>query len=184
MIYSTLLNIKESENLHGDGMTLAHSSQQAERAAVDEIERAIMQVSWLAQRQFMQLLDEDRFRLTLPQFYTLIHLHQMGEECKMSDLAEATHQSAASLTGVVDRLLEKQLVERTRHERDRRQVMVVVTQRGGELIGEIKQARREQMQSALAQLGEQEVEAFQRTLDQVIAGMVRVLERGEGGRLA
>jgi DNA-binding MarR family transcriptional regulator len=169
-------------------MTSARQESQAardvEHGTLEEIERAIMQISWLAQRQFMQLLDEDRFRLTLPQFYTLIHLHQVGEECKMSDLADATHQSAASLTGVVDRLAEKQLVDRTRHERDRRQVMVLVTTRGIELLSEIRQARREQMQMALGQLSEQEIGTFQQILDQVLAGMVRVTERGEGGRIA
>lgn len=169
-------------------MTSAQQDMQAtrdtERGTLEEIERAIMQISWLAQRQFMQLLDEERFRITLPQFYTLIHLNQVGEECKMSDLADATHQSAASLTGVVDRLAEKHLVERTRHERDRRQVMVVVTSRGIELISEIRQARRDQMQMALGQLSDQEVETFQQILDQVLAGMVRVTERGESGRIA
>jgi DNA-binding MarR family transcriptional regulator len=169
---------------------MASASQQipvardAERGTLEEIERAIMQISWLAQRQFMQLLDEERFRLTLPQFYTLIHLHQIGEECKMSDLADATHQSAASLTGVVDRLAEKHLVDRTRHERDRRQVMVIVTSRGIELISEIRQARREQMQMALGQLTDQEIDTFQQILDQVLGGMMRVIERSESGRLA
>jgi DNA-binding MarR family transcriptional regulator len=169
-------------------MASAHHESQAARSAehgsVEEIERAIMQISWLAQRQFMQLLDEERFRITLPQFYTLIHLNQASEECKMSDLAEATHQSAASLTGVVDRLAEKLLVDRTRHERDRRQVMVMITARGIELISEIRQARREQMQMALGQLSEQEIDMFMHILDQVLVGMLRVVERGEGGRIA
>ena len=154
------------------------------QGSTDELERAIMQISWLAQRQFMQLLDHDRFRLTLPQFYTLLHLFQVGEECKMSDLAEATHLSAASLTGVVDRLLEKGLVERTRHERDRRQVMVVVTLRGCELIAEIKHARRSQMQAALAHLSADEIDTLIRLLEGMQSGMLRVLERGEGEQWA
>jgi DNA-binding MarR family transcriptional regulator len=167
-------------------MTQVHRDAQprAERSALEEIERAIMQISWLAQRQFMQLLDEDRFRLTLPQFYTLLHLEQIDEACKMSDLADATHQSAASLTGVVDRLRDKQLIERVRDEKDRRQVMVAVTSQGRELISEIKQARREQMQMALAHLGESEVDALILLLDRVLSGMARALERAENGRLA
>lgn len=169
-------------------MTSVHREQQetrtTERAPLEEIERVIMQISWLAQRQFMQLLDEDRFRLTVPQFYTLLHLQQLGELCKMSDLADATHQSAASLTGVVDRLLEKSLVERMRDERDRRQVMVQVSIRGRELISEIKQARREQMQAALAHMNDQDIDQLLLMLDQVLTGMARVLERGEGGRWA
>lgn len=167
-------------------MTQVHRETQprGERSALEEIERSIMQISWLAQRQFMQLLDDDRFRLTLPQFYTLLHLEQTEEACKMSDLADATHQSAASLTGVVDRLRDKHLLERVRDEKDRRQVMVAVTPQGRELISEIKQARREQMQTALAHLGEPEVEALILLLDRVMAGMARALERAESGRLA
>ncbi|WP_129676743.1 MarR family winged helix-turn-helix transcriptional regulator [Candidatus Chloroploca sp. Khr17] len=167
-------------------MTQVHREQHAEgeRTPFDEIERSLMQISWLAQRQFMQLLDDERFRLTVPQFYTLLHLEPLTEACKMSDLAEATHQSAASLTGVVDRLDEKQLIERVRDAKDRRQVMVAVTTYGRELVAEIKQARREQMQMALAHLAETEIEALMLLLDRVLAGMARTLERAEGGRLA
>lgn len=155
-----------------------------ERGSVEEIERTIMQISWLAQRQLMQLLDDDRFRLTPPQFYTLLHLHQSAEEVKMSDLADATQQSAASLTGVVDRLAEKLLVDRRRHDTDRRQVLVFVTPRGRELIAEIKQARRDQMQAALAQLGDGETEALILLLDRVLSGMVRVLDSSDAGQMA
>jgi DNA-binding MarR family transcriptional regulator len=102
----------------------------------------------------------------------------MSGKCKMSDLAGATHQSAASLTGVVDRLFEKQLVTRTRHERDRRQVMVVVTDRGSALISEIKQARREQLQLSLAHLEQQDIEQLLELLDRVIEGMSRVSTTG------
>jgi DNA-binding MarR family transcriptional regulator len=154
-----------------------------ERGAVEEFERFIMQISWLAQRQLMQLLDEDRFRLTPPQFYTLLSLEQ-ADEMKMSDLAEATQQSAASLTGVVDRLVDKQLVERSRPQKDRRQVVVLVTQRGRELITEIRQDRRDRMQAALTQLSEAEIELLLHLLDRALTGMVRVLEHGEGGQVA
>ena len=155
-----------------------------ERTALEEIERSIMQISWLAQRQFMQLLDDERFRLTLPQFYTLLYLEQSGESCKMSDLADGTHQSAASLTGVVDRLRDKQLIDRLRDDRDRRQVIVTLMPQGRELMSEIKQARREQMHMALAHLDDPEVGALMLLLARVLAGMARALERTENGRLA
>lgn len=162
-----------------------HAESRTERTPHEEIERAVMQISWLAQRQFMQLLDEDRFRMTLPQFYTLLHLNQVTDGCKMSDLAEQTQQSAASLTGVVDRLEKQQLAERTRNsEGDRRQVLVQITPRGRELIGEIKQARHDQMLAALAHLNEHEVAHLMHLLDRMLIGMSRVLERGEGGRWA
>lgn len=169
-------------------MTLLHREQTngraGERSPLEEIERAILQISWLAQRQFMQLLDDDRFRMTLPQFYTLLQLFHLDAACKMSDLADATHQSAASLTGVVDRLMEKQLVERIKHPHDRRQVMVVITVRGRDQILEIKQARREQIQGSLAHLDEGEIDLLLQMLDRVLTAMARGIERGEGGRWA
>jgi DNA-binding MarR family transcriptional regulator len=103
----------------------------------------------------------------------------------MSDLAEQTQQSAASLTGVVDRLEKQQLAERTRNsEGDRRQVLVQVTSRGRALIGEIKHARHEQMLAALAHLSEDEVDRLMELLDRMLVGMGRVLERSETGRWA
>ncbi len=147
--------------------------------ALEAIEHAIMHISWLGQRQFMHLLDHERFRLTLPQFYTLLYLHHTRVPCRMSDVAEATHQSAASLTGIIDRLLEKQLVTRTRHERDRRQVMVVVTPRGSLMVVEIRRLRRAQMQATLAHVQEQDIETLLHLLDQVLISMMAVLEGDE-----
>jgi DNA-binding MarR family transcriptional regulator len=152
--------------------------------AFDAIERSILKISWLAQRQFVQLLEDERFRLTLTQFYTLLQLARLTQECRMSDLAEATQQSAAALTGVIDRLAEKQLIERSRAEHDRRQVLVSITLDGRRLISQVRQARREQIQAALAHLGSGETERLLHLLEEVLAGMARNTERSDLGRLA
>lgn len=144
--------------------------------AVEAVERAILQIGWLGQRQLMQLLADERFELTIPQFHTLAHLTHCKTPCKMSDLAKATHQSAASLTGVVDRLLEKQLVARTRQDSDRRQVMVVCSERGRVLLAAIKQARHEEMQAALREMDESEAHELLRLLRVLLDSMARRVE--------
>lgn len=144
--------------------------------AVEAIERAILQIGWLGQRQFMHLLADDRFELTIPQYHTLAHLTYCENACKMSDLAKATHQSAASLTGVVDRLLEKQLVARTRQDGDRRQVMVVCTERGRALLTDIRQARHEEMQAALREMDDAEAHELLRLLRMLLESMARRVE--------
>jgi len=145
----------------------------------ERIEQAIMQIGWLGQRQFMQLLSDERFDLTVPQFHTLLYLSYCDGECKMSDLARSTHQSAASLTGVVDRLLEKQLVARGRPDGDRRQVMVSATERGRVLLQEIKHARRAEMHSALTDIPPEEAHELLRLLDAMLGGLVRAFEAHE-----
>lgn len=137
----------------------------------EHIEQAIVQIGWLGQRQFMQLLADERFDLTVPQFHTLLHLNYCDGECNMSDLARSTHQSAASLTGVVDRLLEKQLVERGRPEGDRRQVVVSVTERGRMLLHTIKAARRAETRVALAHMRPADLHELLRLLDMMLDGM-------------
>lgn len=163
------------------GLELEELEEEAETQdrtayAFEKIEQIILQISWLGQRQFMQLLDQKQFGITLPQFYTLLHLYQMAGECKMSDLADATHQSAASLTGVVDRLLSKRLVERTRHNRDRRQVMVILTQPGRLLIEEIKHAQRQQLQIALSHMQHEDMTTLHYVLNRTLEGMQRALD--------
>jgi DNA-binding MarR family transcriptional regulator len=145
----------------------------------ERIEQAIMQIGWLGQRQFMQLLSDDRFDLTVPQFHTLLHLSYCDGECKMSDLARSTHQSAASLTGVVDRLLEKRLVARGRPEGDRRQVMVSATERGHVLLKAIKRARQAEMHSALTNIPPEDADELLRLLDAMLSGLVRGFETYE-----
>jgi len=49
---------------------------------------------------------------------------------RMSDLAECAQTSQASLTGIVDRLVEHGLVQRVRSEEDRRVVEVSLTEHG------------------------------------------------------
>ncbi|MEO7908913.1 MAG: MarR family transcriptional regulator [Roseiflexaceae bacterium] len=145
----------------------------------ERIEQAIMQIGWLGQRQFMQLLSDARFDLTVPQFHTLLHLSYCDGECKMSDLARSTHQSAASLTGVVDRLQEKRLVVRGRPDGDRRQVMVSVTEQGRVLLKAIKNARRVEMHSALTNIPPEEAGELLRLLDAMLSGLMREFEAYE-----
>src|SRR4051812_46485320 len=145
----------------------------------EQVARTILRVGWLGQRQFTQVLAEERFDLTIPQFHTLMHLRYCADECKMSDLARATHQSAASLTGVVDRLLEKRLVARLRPEGDRRQVMVTVTDEGRTLLERIAAARATEMRAALAHIPPAEISELLRLLDTVIDGIAHTIKTRE-----
>jgi len=154
-------------------------SSNGEDYLFEHIEQAIMQIGWLGQRQFMQLLADERFDLTVPQFHTLLHLNYCDGVCKMSDLARSTHQSAASLTGVVDRLLEKQLVERGRPEGDRRQVVVSVTERGRALLHTIKDARRTETRLALAHMRPTDLQELLRLLTMMLEGMVQAVAESE-----
>ncbi|MGH2541241.1 MAG: MarR family winged helix-turn-helix transcriptional regulator [Ardenticatenaceae bacterium] len=112
-------------------------------AHIENIARVLMQLSWVAQKQFAQSIAQ--YELTLPQFLTLAFLVKAQQHCSMNQLAEATHQDAATMTGVVDRLERLRLVERTRSLEDRRVVLVWPTPKGLRLLAAVKETRDEMM---------------------------------------
>jgi DNA-binding MarR family transcriptional regulator len=56
----------------------------------------------------------------------------------MSDLTKVTLQDPPTMTGIIDRLIKMQLVQRTRSEADRRVVLVQATPAGTELVRRIR----------------------------------------------
>ncbi|HEX8169030.1 MAG TPA: MarR family transcriptional regulator [Thermoanaerobaculia bacterium] len=60
----------------------------------------------------------------------LLRMLDEGGPSNMSDISERLGLALSSTTGVVDRLVERRLVERARPESDRRTVRVVLTTRG------------------------------------------------------
>jgi|YNPNPStandDraft_1061719.scaffolds.fasta_scaffold06182_2 DNA-binding MarR family transcriptional regulator len=123
------------------------------------------------QRNFSRELA--RLGLTFPQFIALNALERFEGVCRMGPLAEAALQSAASMTGIVDRLLERGLVRRKRHPEDRRSVLVELTEQGRALLEEVREARRREVRRLLEVLPEAE----RRRLREIIGLLVAAMEK-------
>jgi DNA-binding MarR family transcriptional regulator len=108
------------------------------------------------------------YGLTFPQFTTLATLERSTDGRRMGPLATAALQSAASMTGIVDRLLERGLVERERHPEDRRAVVVRLTAEGHDLLGQVKETRRQAGRVLLAALSPEDRRHFRRVLTQLV----------------
>ncbi len=94
--------------------------------------------------------------------FSLIHLNvltvlEMDGSASMSHLAQALDVSVASMTGIVDRMEHRGLVERRRDGADRRVVLVHATEAGRDVFREIDRRRRDGLEKMLAQLGEREL---------------------------
>lgn len=94
--------------------------------------------------------------------FSLVHLNvltilEMEGSISMSQLAATLDVSVASMTGIVDRMEERGLVERRRDDADRRIVLVVATEAGRDVFREIDRRRRESLLKMLGQLGEEEL---------------------------
>jgi DNA-binding MarR family transcriptional regulator len=117
---------------------------------VESLERITLHLGWACHRQLAHELNP--FQLTVPQFIALRSLKNHPGHCTMSDLADATFQVSATMTGIVDRLSERQLVQRQRDPSDRRALHVTLTEQGQRLLAEIERQKQACLQRMLATL--------------------------------
>jgi MarR family transcriptional regulator, organic hydroperoxide resistance regulator len=99
-----------------------------------------------------------QFHLSPPQVRALGVLDP-GRPVPMSELAEALHCDNSNVTGIVDRLEDRGLVERRSATHDRRVKMLVVTERGAELRARLAE-RLDEAPPALARLSAEDQTAL------------------------
>jgi len=132
---------------------------------IEGLERLLRQLTWLGRKRLAQELSY--YGVTVPQFYALLSLDKRGRACPMSELAQATQQASATMTGIIDRLVRMGLVERWRKESDRRVVMVHLTRRGEQLLEEVRARRRRGFYKALADFDDEEIDQLLRLLEAI-----------------
>ncbi len=96
---------------------------------------------------------------------SLAHLHlvtmlEMQGPLPMGRVAELLDVSLASATGIVDRMEERQLVERRGSSSDRRVVEVHLAEGGREIIASVKSRRREHLQAIFDRMDDDDLQAL------------------------
>jgi DNA-binding MarR family transcriptional regulator len=114
--------------------------------------------------------------LTGPQ---LLVLKVIGERARptMGEIAEAVHLSQATITGVLDRLERKGLVQRTRDDPDRRKIRVVATPAAEAVLAKAPPLLQESFAVGFASLQEWEKA-------QILSSLERLVVLMEAGELA
>lgn len=80
--------------------------------------------------------------LSMAHVHVMFKLHE-HDRMRMSELASALDISVANATGIVTRMEERRLVERSRDPDDRRAVNVTLTEEGRQLLENMDRRRRE-----------------------------------------
>ena len=98
-------------------------------------------------------------RLSMVHLNVLMTLDADGA-MPMGALADALDVSQASVTGIIDRMEQRGIVERVRDAEDRRVVRVAMTDEGRRLIGLLAAQRREHLAQLLEELETGEIQGF------------------------
>lgn len=107
------------------------------------------------------------YGVTAPQFKVLVMIAQFGAETP-ADLCRMLSLDSGSMTRMLDRLEQKDLVARTRSEADRRQVRLVLTQDGHKLSDLMPQIGAKAMNEMVGILDSEELVTLEKILTKIL----------------
>lgn len=126
-----------------------------------------------AVHEFSKAVDR-QFGITGPQLWALRTI-QDRNGCSAGDLAERLCVHPSTVTGVIQRLADKNLIERQKRADDRRAVWLTLTDEGRTLLERAPYPAQGQLVQALRQMPEEDVTKLRQVLD----GIVNHMELGD-----
>lgn len=128
--------------------------------AIDRLDAIFSRISRISRRQ----MPDDT--LTFGQFAVLRMLFQHGPMA-MGTIAESLGISLAGATGIIDRLVNQGVVDRTRSREDRRVVWIDLSSEGRERMVGLQGERHQKMRDLLKPLQADEIETLVGLLERV-----------------
>ncbi|MDR7077627.1 DNA-binding MarR family transcriptional regulator [Neobacillus niacini] len=104
--------------------------------------------------------------LTIDQHYILGYI-QRSSECTSTELAEAFEVNKSAITAIINRLVERGIIQRTRDENDRRVVYLTLTEKGKELHHKTQEKVHLLVESFITQFDEKEITNFINTYEKL-----------------
>jgi DNA-binding MarR family transcriptional regulator len=111
-----------------------------------------------------------KYGLTGPQLVVLGELAR-NDPCPIGDLSKRVHLSQATVTGILDRLEKRSLVERVRSTDDKRKVLVSATSDGAAILESAPPLLQEDFIEGFGRLPEWEQSQILSSLQRVVALM-------------
>ena len=139
-------------------------SKDAHRVAAEEAVASLRPVVGSLRCAGSQRLVRLGVSMTHFNVLTLLRHH---DAMSMSRLAEVIGTSMPSVTGIVDRMEERGLVERVRVPDDRRVVLVRPTEAGLDLVDEAELIGSDVFKRALARLGDRDLDDLARIMNRL-----------------
>ncbi|WP_035567440.1 MarR family winged helix-turn-helix transcriptional regulator [Hymenobacter sp. IS2118] len=128
------------------------------------LEQAIKAYRKLCQRNISQVMAD----LTVDQGLALMVLNQ-HPTLNQHEIAELVFKDKASITRIIELLVQKGFVDRAMHATDRRKFELRITAKGRDTIAQLGGTIQLNQQTALAGLPDEELARFYATLQKIIA---------------
>lgn len=141
------------------------------RTEINQIIDRYVSINFSVNRKFDQLIRQEIGDvLTTEQHFTLRHINNV-EVCTSTELAIVFGVKKSAITPIINRLVEKGWVERTRDEKDRRVIYLTLTSSGKVIFSEMEKKIQSVIVSVISQFDHTEIQNFLETyakLDRLI----------------
>jgi DNA-binding MarR family transcriptional regulator len=104
--------------------------------------------------------------LTTDQHYILRHIYQ-SKECTSSELADVFEVNKSAITAIVNRMVNREWIQRTRDEHDRRVVYLTLTSNGIKLFEKMEDRVHCLVESIINQFNKEEIQNFIQTYEKL-----------------
>jgi len=115
--------------------------------------------------------------LTIPRFSVLWHIKK-SQPVNMSFLHKRMYMANSTLTIIVDKLVEKELVKRYRNPDDRRVVLLELTESGNKLLCKMLNIRQSFLEQALVELDADKQQVLMELLGTILNNLEKSLDKG------
>jgi DNA-binding MarR family transcriptional regulator len=141
----------------------------------ERIERMIQLMDAVARQMRPDLTEQwPDVELTMPQLRTLILLS--NGPLRMSDVADQIGSSYSATTAMIDRLVEKELVDREHGKVDRRVVTCKLTERGISVLDAFWRIQNDRMRELASVLTGEQIDTIIESMEILLDAQQRVLE--------
>ncbi|MFB6467487.1 MarR family winged helix-turn-helix transcriptional regulator [Cytobacillus sp. Hz8] len=138
-----------------------------EEERIKELINRYTQVSFIVAKRAGALIKGQMANdLTDDQFYILRHIHR-SSKITSTELAEIFEVKKSAITAIINRLVDKGLVERKRDPADRRIVYLSLSKTGSELFAKTEKKINRLVAMFLKNLEADEIEAFLHTYEKL-----------------
>jgi len=139
--------------------------------ALDDIQQVVQSLRRITKsiHEFSKAVDRE-FGITGPQLWAMRTINELGG-CSAGDLAARLCVHPSTVTGVIQRLEEKKLIDRQKRSDDRRAVVLTLTPAGRKLLERAPHPAQGQLVAALKQMPPEDVARLRAMLSQIVDAM-------------
>ena len=141
----------------------------------------VNRLSFLSRKTLSQKFEDNGLFISTEEWAILLILWSKGEQTP-SALADVTFRDRTTITRLIDQMVKKGIVKRSHDDKDRRRVLIMVSEKGRKLEQELVPIAREMIGIATKGLSPQDIETTINTLKHMTDNLldVEALNRPKG----